>query len=115
MMIPKNKPIRDPAYLKSFRDAACYACGAQDGTVVAAHIRHGLAGGIGMKPDDSLTLPLCGGCHALQGASEVKFWGLIYRKATYAEGIDLAKEAARRRYRRWEKREKMNDWKGKTV
>ena len=104
-MIPKTTRIRDRKYLDSFRGAACWACGAQDGTVVAAHIRHGMAGGMALKPDDSLTLPLCAGCHAMQGASETKFWQVVYSKVKYAEGIDVAKEAAIRRYYKWKEKQ----------
>ena len=95
-MPPKTKPLRDRKYLNSYRDAACYACDAQDGTVVGAHIRQGFYG-LGVKPDDSLTLPLCVKCHAEQGAGEVAFWDNIYGH----DGINRAKTAAQRRYHQW--------------
>ena len=95
-MPPKQPLIRDRKYLNSYRDAACYACGAHDGTVVGAHIRAGFFG-MGVKPDDSLTLPLCAKCHADQGAGEVAFWDNLYGH----DGINRAKAAARRRYQLW--------------
>ena len=93
----KIKPIRDRKYLDSYRDAACYACGAHDGTVVGAHIRHGHGGGMGLKPGDDMTLPLCAKCHAGQGNGEVAFWDKVYGH----DGINRAKAAARRRYQLW--------------
>ena len=92
----KTSLIRDRKYLNSYRDAACYACGAHDGTVVGAHIRHGFFG-MGAKPDDSLTLPLCAKCHADQGAGEVAFWDKVYG----SDGINRAKTTARRWYQLW--------------
>ena len=92
----KTKPIRDRKYLNSYRDAVCYLCNAYDGTVVGAHIRHGFYG-LGIKPGDDMTLPLCAKCHADQGAGEVAFWDKVYGH----DGINRAKAAARRRYHQW--------------
>lgn len=88
---PKRKRLRDPAYLKSFRDAACIVCGARDGTVVGAHIRTGHEGGMGLKPDDDLTLPLCYRCHMDQHDNPTPEWWLE----------KVVKAIARRRYRTW--------------
>lgn len=104
MTLQKSKPLRDRKYLNSFRDAACFVCGARDGTVVAAHIRSGHTGGIGLKPDDSLTLPLCAKCHAEQGANEKAFWQRRFGGAEVINqdiAVGWAKSYARRRYRAW--------------
>lgn len=103
----KIKPIRDRKYLNSYRDASCYACGACDGTVVGAHIRRGFFG-LGIKPDDSLTLPLCAKCHAEEGASEPLFWQKVYSRClviTPRSAIALAKKCARHRYAMWKEKQ----------
>ena len=104
-MLQKTKPLRDRKYLNSFRDAACYACGVKDETVVAAHIRHGQGGGMGMNPPDDLTLPLCRACHEAQHrVGEHAFWqchfgghGVISQDMA----VEWAKVCARRRYETW--------------
>lgn len=70
----------------------CCACGV-GGFSQAAHIRHKSAG-MGMKPSDSLCVPLCcerpgiEGCHCKQHTfGEVKFWQQF-------GGIDKAKDLA---------------------
>jgi len=53
------------------RDGVC--CG---GDVVAAHIRWGSGAGMGQKPSDSLTVPLCFMHHGYQHQKgELYFWG----------------------------------------
>ena len=105
-MIPKNKRLRDRKYLNSMRDEACWACEAQDGTVVAAHIRHGMAGGMGLKPDDSLTYPLCRECHAEQGrVGEFEFWTLDVKPDLKDAHMQSIKDAARARYRIWKEKQ----------
>jgi hypothetical protein len=52
----------------------CCVCGRSD--VQCAHIRKGTNGGMGLKPTDNYTVPLCCGCHAEQGHfGERIFWG----------------------------------------
>ena len=104
-MIPKNKPLRDRKYLDSMRDEACYACGARDGTVVGAHIRHGFFG-IGIKPDDSLALPLCAADHEVQHRiGEISFWAHYLKMPKGFEGVDAAKVRARERYLKWKEKQ----------
>ena len=106
MMLPKNRRVRDRRYLDSFRDTACFACGLQDGTVVAAHIRHGMAGGISLKPDDSLTLPLCGLCHSEQGRmGEFEFWTLDVHPHLKDAHMQHIKNSARSRYLTWKEKQ----------
>ena len=55
---------RNPKLLAAARDQACVACGARDGTVVAAHSNLGEHGkGMGLKAHDGMTAWLCHGCH----------------------------------------------------
>ena len=102
-MFPKDKPLRDRKYLDSYRDAACYACGAHDGTVVGAHIRHGHGGGIGLKPDDFYVMPLCYACHAEQGQSEAAFWSRVDGVGS----VEAAKIIAKGMYEKWRKQQEM--------
>ena len=106
-MLNKSKPLRDRKYLNSFRDSRCFACGMRDSTVVAAHIRHGFYG-LGIKPGDDLTLPLCAKCHAEEGANEKAFWqrhfggpGVINRDMA----VEWAKVCARRHYKMWKEKQ----------
>lgn len=101
----KTRPLRDRKYLNSYRNASCYTCGAQDGTVVGAHIRHGHGGGMGLKPGDDMTLPLCAKCHARQGAGESAFWDKVYN-AGRLDGVLIAKAVALARYLRWKEKQK---------
>lgn len=71
---PKNKPLRDKKYIKSFTiegEHHCILTGAvfPDG----AHIRHGFFA-TGMKPDDNLIMPLRHDLHLEQGKNEFVFW-----------------------------------------
>lgn len=60
----KQKTYRSPKLLVAVRDAPCMHCGAQDGTVVAAHsnqLRDGK--GRGLKASDYRIAALCHICH----------------------------------------------------
>ena len=87
--------ICDDAHLKFIRTLPCIVCGDDSATVDrdAAHIRMPdmTVGknnpGIGQKPHDFFTLPLCRECHTLQhGMNEGSFWDMY--------GIDPIKTAA---------------------
>ena len=69
----KTVKIRDRAYLDSFKGRPCMICGATD-TTVAAHIRKGGDGGMGLKPSDNLVMPLCYAHHMEQSRAEESFW-----------------------------------------
>lgn len=74
--IPRFKePHEDAKRLAFIRTLPCVVCFAPPPSE-AAHLRLGLAGGIGMKPRDLWTVPLCHQCHARshRGAGEVAFW-----------------------------------------
>jgi hypothetical protein len=53
--------FRSPKLLKAVRECPCAHCGAEDGSVVAAHRNEGK--GMGMKVSDALIAPLCYVCH----------------------------------------------------
>lgn len=78
-------------YLDSFRDRACDACGAQDQTIVAAHIRTGQQAGMGRKPEDWKVFGLCRACHSAQEAQPGPEWWLD----------NVLLPIAQRRYERW--------------
>ena len=106
-MPPKVKILRDRKYLDSFNGAVCYACGTCDGTIVPAHIRHGFSGGMGLKPDDNLALPLCFKCHAHQhDVGELAFWAGKYPSDLRLPLIQVLKDKARRRWEIWKLQQK---------
>lgn len=74
---------RSPAHTGFVRSFACAMCGSIT-NIEAAHVRMGSGAGMGQKPDDWRTVPLCGGvagCHARQHCEgEPEFWR-SYEKA----------------------------------
>jgi len=71
---------RSPAHRKHVASFACAMCHSKT-NVVAAHLRMGSGAGLGTKPDDWLTAPLCEsvvggiGCHNVQHmVGERTFW-----------------------------------------
>ena len=88
MMFPKHSYIRSPKLLRACRLMACQYCGADDGTVCAAHSNqsvHNKAKGI--KADDFAVAALCHTCHydvdqgrTLSRAERVKLWTDAHRK-----------------------------------
>lgn len=71
----KAKTPRSSTYREWIATQPCVACGAQDGTVVPAHVRIGNGGGMGLKPSDFRTLPLCFHHHTVQHShGERTFW-----------------------------------------
>jgi len=59
--------ITNKLYLKWVSTLPCIECKAEDGTVVAHHLKGRyapLSGGMGYKASDWLTMPLCFKCHA---------------------------------------------------
>lgn len=71
MQPPKSEgPIRCASYLQWVRGHNC-VCAETDptgceGKIQAAHVRRGTDGGIGMKPSDCYSLPLCSSHHGEQ-------------------------------------------------
>jgi mevalonate pyrophosphate decarboxylase len=52
---------RNKRFLEKMRELPCAVCGADDGTVIAAHRNQGK--GMGLKVSDALVAPLCFTCH----------------------------------------------------
>lgn len=63
MLLPKKAPIRSGKLREAARDQACVRCGAQDGTVVLAHLPYPGGFGMGQKTDDIIGAHLCRECH----------------------------------------------------
>ena len=74
MMFPKHNYIRSKKLLENARQIPCQWCGADDGTIVAAHTNWGGGKGRGIKADDNLIASLCYSCHGEldQGAMMTK-------------------------------------------
>jgi len=61
---PKHQYIRSKELLTNARHIPCQHCGADDGTVVAAHSNQSIHGkGRGIKADDNRIASLCYKCH----------------------------------------------------
>jgi hypothetical protein len=99
----RNEAERDPDYLAMVRQCPCLCCGMEPSE--AAHVRFasaafGKASGLGKKPDDRFSAPLCAGCHRLgrdaqHNRGEQAFWHalginpLIVCERLYAQRGDL--------------------------
>lgn len=84
-----NRRVKDRMHLDFIRQLPCLNCGNNIATE-AAHIRGAAprAGkrptGMGEKPDDAWTVPLCGECHLLQHqVGERDFWGACQMDAIF--------------------------------
>lgn len=73
---PKTEYIRSKALLEACREIPCQHCGAQDGTVVAAHSNQLADGkGRGIKASDDCVAALCYTCHsAIDQGSRLMRW-----------------------------------------
>jgi hypothetical protein len=79
--VARHKPApnfrRRAQHLAFVRELPCVACG-KAAPSDAAHVRTGTDGGVGMKPGDRYTVPLCTGCHAKQHRiGELSFWSAL--------------------------------------
>ena len=87
-MYQKEGMYRNPNLLKSVRSSPCQHCGADDGTIVAAHsnqLRDGK--GRGLKAHDYRIAALCYTCHAdldqgsrMSKEERVNMWEAAHRK-----------------------------------
>lgn len=70
MGLREEPQIRCPGHLAWVRGHACSVGGASGqgcgGRMEAAHVRSGTDGGMGVKPSDTYTIPLCSDHHAEQ-------------------------------------------------
>jgi hypothetical protein len=79
---------RDKDYRKHMAGQPCWACGAQDGTVVGAHKRRGNLGGTGLKPSDEYLAALCHKCHLLEhsgGKEQAWVWDQVLNRCLRRE------------------------------
>jgi hypothetical protein len=80
---------RSQAHCNHVRGFACAMCGSTAGIEVA-HVRIGSGAGIGQKPDDWNTVPLCGGaegCHTQQHRmGEQTFW--LHYRVIHGQTVD---------------------------
>ena len=68
---------RRAQHLGFVRQLPCVACG-KAAPSEAAHVRTGTDGGVGVKPGDRYTVPLCTVCHAKQHRiGELTFWSAL--------------------------------------
>ncbi len=81
MRFPKHQYIRSQILLRNAREIPCQYCGADDGTVVAAHTNWQGGKGRGIRADDNLIASLCYTCHMkidqggkLDKAERQKIW-----------------------------------------
>jgi hypothetical protein len=72
-----NLHRRGQQHLAFVRRLPCVACG-KEAPSDAAHVRTATDGGVGMKPADRYTVPLCTTCHAKQHRmGELSFWSAL--------------------------------------
>jgi hypothetical protein len=79
-MRQRQPRVHDETHLDFIRSLPCVMCG-DDTSTEAAHLRTGSLRygkkhtGMGEKPHDRWTLPLCGSCHRQQHqGNELEFW-----------------------------------------
>lgn len=100
----RERRWRSPAHTKHVSEYPCVNCGSTT-NVIAAHYRYGSGAGLGTKPDDWRTTPLCDGpysnvegqlgCHQVQHAKgEPSFWA-AYAKRKGHTVLDLIEELIR--------------------
>jgi hypothetical protein len=71
---PKLDSHRRGQHLTFIRQLPCVACG-RAAPSEPAHVRTGTDGGVGIKPSDRYSVPLCTACHAKQHrVGELRFW-----------------------------------------
>ena len=74
---PKLDSHRRGQHLSFIRQLPCVACG-RAAPSEPAHVRTGTDGGVGLKPGDRYTVPLCTACHAKQHRiGELSFWSAL--------------------------------------
>lgn len=64
MQIPKNKPWRNKKHLSRVKQLPCCMCGVEPAGD-AHHVTGVGLGGMGTKPSDALTMPLCREHHTM--------------------------------------------------
>jgi hypothetical protein len=107
LMFPKTPRLVDEKYRIAVRSMPCVVTGYQwfDGAplgVDPAHIRDGMGGGMGRKPDDNLILPLRHDLHLSEARlGEVAMWRINMTDDLMMRGL---KALARETYEQWRAR-----------
>lgn len=92
MQVSKTSHVRSKAILEACREIPCQHCGAEDGTVVAAHSNQGSkhGKGMGLKSDDRFVAALCYHCHTeldsgklLTRFERVSMWDAAHEKTVH--------------------------------
>jgi len=84
LTLDKNKRWIEKDYTRWVATLPCANCSIHDETIVAHHLKHRCSpyggGGMGMKADDWLTMPLCHLCHdgAHNGDEDVLDWQYMH-------------------------------------
>ena len=87
-MLTKHKPIRDRKHLAWIRALPCLVCGRTP--CDPHHIRYGSNSGVGTKPGDDFTIPLCHTHHReLHDKGELRY---LYDYGGYEKARTLAKK-----------------------
>jgi hypothetical protein len=75
---PADDEMRDDAHKAFIRLLPCCGCG-RAAPSIPAHLRLGTDGGMGMKPSDCFTTPLCDPCHSRfqHQRGERTFWQVV--------------------------------------
>jgi hypothetical protein len=96
MGLREQPQVRCPSHLSWIRGHCCaiegkpgHTCG---GKIEAAHVRIGTDGGMGVKPSDFYTIPLCAEGHALQHAIGEP----AFERAFKISMLNIANELARK-------------------
>lgn len=72
--VRRPNPKRSASHLDFIRSMPCCVCGHSPRSE-AAHVRAGTDGGLGVKPSDRFTVPLCHDHHRIQHTiGELAFW-----------------------------------------
>ncbi len=74
MMFPKSKPLRSKKLRDFARGQSCVRCGADDGTIVGAHLAEQGWCGRGIKCGDDRIAHLCRRCHELLDSAGRRWW-----------------------------------------
>jgi hypothetical protein len=92
--IRKPAQLRSSAHLQWVRGHMC-AIDADgcEGRIEAAHIRIGTDGGMGVKPSDNYTVPLCHWHHAQQHTLGERSFEALHRISMLAIAEDLARRS----------------------
>lgn len=100
MLLPKNKPLRDPEWLRYLHTQPCVITH-KDSSVDPAHIRWGLGGGVGLKPPDNRVLPILHEIHAMQDIQgEVAMWRAHLTDELMMQALIALAE---KKYQEWKK------------